>query len=125
MRCILDNSKSYPKNVTGPFIVNDGECIACCAPEHEAPDLMAFDEKGRSCFFKKQPSTPEELERAINAVHVSCTGAVRYCGNDPKILARLAELEEESRKRAEENRFKAAEEGRTLIEELKQKHGLK
>ena len=48
-----DNTKPYHKNVPGPFIVNDGECIACCAPEAEAPDLMAFDEEGHSCYFKK------------------------------------------------------------------------
>ena len=121
----MDNTKPYPKNVPGPFTVNDGECVACCAPEHEAPDLMAFDEGGGSCFFKTQPSTPEELERAINAVHVSCTGAVRYCGNDPKILVRFVELKAEGKKRVKENRLKAKEESRKLIEELKQKHGLK
>lgn len=85
--------------------------------------LMAFDEEGGSCFFKKQPSTPEELERAINAVHVSCTGAVRYCGSDPAVLARLAQREAESQKRVDENRLKARAESRRLIEELK--HRLK
>ena len=98
-----DNIKPYYKNASGPFVVNDGECIACGAPEAEAPDLMAFDEEGRSCYFKKQPETPEELDRALRAVCVSCCEAVRYTGNDSKVLERRtiveAQLREEGQKR--------------------------
>lgn len=68
----------YPLNVAGPFYVENGCCICCEAPLHEAPDLMAMDNS--HCFFKKQPSTPEELERAISAMHVSCVEALRYPG---------------------------------------------
>lgn len=118
----MSNEKPYPKNAPGDFTVNDGECIQCCAPEAEAPDLM--DNDGTSCYFKRQPSTPEELERAINAVHVSCIAAVRYCGKDARIIARLEELEEESRRRVEEGCIKAREESQRLIAELKQRHGL-
>jgi len=49
----MDIKKPYPKSAPGPFVVNDGECIGCGGPELEAPDLMAFDKRGRSCFFKK------------------------------------------------------------------------
>ena len=103
-----NNTKPYYKNALGPFVVNDGECIACCAPEAEAPDLMAFDEEGQSCYFKKQPETPEELDRALRAVCVSCCEAVRYAENDPEVLKRRtvieAQLAEEGQKRMQPQR---------------------
>jgi hypothetical protein len=43
----------------------------------------------RHCFFKKQPESPEELEKAIQAVNVCCCGAYRYSGNDPNVISRL------------------------------------
>jgi hypothetical protein len=70
-------------------------CLICCVPEAEAPDLIGFYEDpsgghGNShCYFKKQPETPEELERAVDAMSVACCGAYRYGGNDPDILRRL------------------------------------
>lgn len=82
-----------PLNVPGPFYVGRDEYISCRAPEHEAPDLMSYDEERGSCYFARQPSTPEETERACKAVWVACCGAVRYAGSDPKILERLAELQ--------------------------------
>jgi hypothetical protein len=82
----------YPKNAPGPFYVEKGCCICCEAPSHEAPDLIAHDEDGGHCYFKRQPETPEEVERAIRACRVSCVGAVRYSGDDPEILRRFREL---------------------------------
>jgi hypothetical protein len=84
--------RRYPLNAVGDFYVADGMCIACTAPEHEAPDLMAHDPSahaGYHCYFKRQPKTPEELERAIRAVAVGCCGAVRYGGRDPEVIRRL------------------------------------
>lgn len=78
-----------PRNVPGPFFTEKDCCIACRAPEAEAPDLMAFDEDAGSCYFRRQPVTPEEVERAINAVAVSCCDGVQYDGDDPAILVRL------------------------------------
>jgi hypothetical protein len=83
----------FPLNVDGDFYVEDNGCMACAAPEAEAPDLMAFVEKpgvGWHCYFKKQPSTPDEIERAVMAIRVGCCAAVRYCGDDPMILLHLA-----------------------------------
>jgi len=88
-----DLPEPTPLNAPGPFYVGRDECISCRAPEHEAPDLMSFDEERGSCYFLRQPTTPEETERAIQAVGVSCCGAVRYAGSDPKILQRLAEVQ--------------------------------
>lgn len=81
--------KRFHLNVAGPFYVEGGNCIACGAPEHEAPTLMSHEEPGYHCYFKKQPETPEEVEQAINAVRVSCCRAVRYDGHDPEIQARI------------------------------------
>ena len=70
-------------------------CLICMAPEHEAPDLMGFfdgDQAGAAnshCYFKKQPQTPEETERAINAVRAACCGALRYGGDDQRLIDRL------------------------------------
>lgn len=87
----------FPLNAPGDFFVEDGMCIACAAPEHEAPELMAHTEHeadGYHCYFRRQPETPEEVEHAIRAVCVSCCEAVRYGGNDPKILGRLEKLKQ-------------------------------
>jgi hypothetical protein len=84
----------YPKYAPGDFYVEHNCCITCEAPYHEAPDLMAHDDEGDypHCYFKRQPETPEEVERAIMACYVSCVRAVRYGGRNPKILERFQEL---------------------------------
>ena len=84
----------FPLNASGDFYVEDGMCIACSAPEHEAPDLMthAIDREGHyHCYFKRQPQTQEELLRATTAVVVGCCGAVRYAGTDATVITRLVE----------------------------------
>jgi hypothetical protein len=81
-----------PKNAPGPFYVEKGCCICCEAPSHEAPDLMAQDEDGGHCYFRRQSETPEEVERAIRACRASCVRAVRYAGDDPEILQRFRQL---------------------------------
>ncbi|HEX8457060.1 MAG TPA: hypothetical protein VF656_07175 [Pyrinomonadaceae bacterium] len=77
-----------PLNAEGDFYVEKDMCLACMAPEDEAPELMAFDEE-TFCYFKRQPETPAELEHAIAAICVSCIAALRYAGSDPVILERL------------------------------------
>ena len=77
-----------PLNAEGDFYVEKDVCLACMAPEYEAPELMAYDEQ-TFCYFKRQPATAEELDHAIEAVCVSCIAALRYAGNDPLILERL------------------------------------
>jgi hypothetical protein len=82
----------FPLNAPGDFYVEDNMCIACTAPEHEATDLMGHysdDSVCYHCYFKRQPNTAEEMERAIRAVEVGCCGAVRYGGKDPQIIRRL------------------------------------
>ena len=89
----------FPKNAQGPFYVANGECITCMAPEHAAPELMGFDEEARHCYFKRQSSTPDELERAVRAVWVSCCGAVQYSGDDANIRRLIAEYDQEGLRR--------------------------
>jgi hypothetical protein len=101
----MGDIKPYPKNAPGGFVVDDGYCIQCCAPQAEAPDLM--DNDGTSCYFQKQPVTPNEVERAIKAVCVSCCGAVRYVGDDVGIALRIKEIVDEGdRARIERDREK-------------------
>jgi hypothetical protein len=81
----------HPENVRGDFYVENGVCITCGAPEAEAPDLIEHskrDEYGH-CFFKKQPQTEDEINRAINAIAVSCISSLRYGGTDERILRKL------------------------------------
>lgn len=84
----------HPKNAPGPFYVEDGGCVACEAPERSCPDVMGHeadsDGSRYHCFFKKQPATQDELEQALDACKLCCSGAVRYAGNDPHVLERLA-----------------------------------
>lgn len=74
----------------GDFYVDSETCLSCDAPRSEAPDLMDDGENG--CFFKRQPVTPDEVERACLAVCVSCVEGVRYRGSDGAILRRLYDL---------------------------------
>lgn len=79
----------HPRNSVGPFYVENGECISCGAPESEADGLIEHDADGH-CFFARQPSTENETNAAIRGVWATCCGAVRYGGDDPQILTRLA-----------------------------------
>lgn len=79
----------YKLNAEGDFYVEDGVCTACDAAPSEAPELIVYDEETYNCYFKRQPKTLEEVEKAIKAVCVSCVEALRYSGNDTKILDRL------------------------------------
>lgn len=68
------------------------ECISCGYPKTLAPDLIHFDENSLTvdhCYFKKQPETPDEVERAIKAVLGCCCGSYRYAGDDPEIKKKL------------------------------------
>ena len=85
----------HPLSVPGPFYVEDGQCINCWTPSEKAPELFGhFEEppglRGRShCYVKKQPGTPAEVERMIQAIQGSCCSGLRYCGEDPAVLSRL------------------------------------
>jgi hypothetical protein len=85
----------HPLNVTGPFYVEEGQCIECLGPCGLAPEFVGhMDEppgmRGAShCYIKKQPATPEELDRMVEAMKTSLCSGLRYCGDDPVVLERL------------------------------------
>jgi len=83
----------HPQNAPGPFYVVNTECITCGAPHVVAPDLIAWelDSQGGEvhCYFKKQPETPDEVDRAIRAIDTSCCGALVYAGSDAEIIRKL------------------------------------
>jgi hypothetical protein len=84
----------YHENSQGDFYVECGVCTSCGAPQAEAPDLIDHSKQDGHCYFKKQPETEEEIERAINAISVSCISGLRYGGTNEKILKRLYEIGE-------------------------------
>jgi hypothetical protein len=93
-----EKRKAYELNAPGDFYVEDGMCITCGAPEAAAPDLVVFyvdsdgSDRNTHCYFRRQPTSPAELEQAIQAVHVSCCAAVRYRGSNSAVLRRLTAL---------------------------------
>jgi hypothetical protein len=82
-------------NAPGPFYSENDGCISCGAPNAEAPDLLGWYEERcgahtySHCIFRRQPSTPAEVEQAIRAMDVSCVENLRYGGTDPVVLERL------------------------------------
>jgi hypothetical protein len=79
-----------PDNAPGDFYVEAGRCLQCCLVHGEAPDVLNdLGQPFNECFFRRQPQTPEEVERAIDAICISEMCALRYGGTDPSIIARL------------------------------------
>ena len=79
----------FERNAPGPFYAVGG-CMACGAPEHEAPELMStLDETNDDTYFVRQPESPEEVERACRAVEVCCLSTLRYGGRDSSVIRRL------------------------------------
>lgn len=76
-------------NAPGPFYTT-GQCLACGAPEHEAPELLApLEDDNFETYFVRQPVTPEEVEHACRAAEVCCVSAIRYAGLDEAVIRRL------------------------------------
>src|SRR5205809_195048 len=83
------HARRCPLNVSGSFYTL-GTCLACEAPEHEAPDLLAPLGAGNfTTYFIKQPHTADEVERACAAIQSCCVCDLRYGGTDPAIIMRL------------------------------------
>lgn len=86
---VQDTYHRFRKNVPGPFYTT-GDCLACDAPEQEAPDLLApLNGDNHDTYFVRQPKTTREIERACRAIEVCCVVALRYGGTDPNIIRRL------------------------------------
>jgi hypothetical protein len=86
---VHQHPKRCPLNAPGPFYTT-GQCLACGAPEAEAPDLLAPLTGGNYItFFVRQPETPDEVERACRAIQVCCVMDLRYGGTDRTVIERL------------------------------------
>ncbi|WP_082565616.1 ferredoxin [Duganella sp. Root1480D1] len=82
-------SQRFKKNAPGSFYTT-GECLSCGAPESLAPELLAeLNDDNSDTYFLRQPTTPEEIEHACQAIEVCCVDALRYGGDDPRIIERL------------------------------------
>ena len=81
-------SRRLEKNVSGPFYTT-GDCLACAAPEYEAPDLLARWRVRTRHLFVRQPKTPREVGQACRALEVCCVAALRYGGTKRAIIRRL------------------------------------
>jgi hypothetical protein len=81
---------AYPKNVDGPFYVEDGCCTLCGVPKGIAPTLFSWD-NGESCYVSRQPATASESDQMAEVQASAEFGCVRYRGSDVAVLRRLAE----------------------------------
>ena len=91
----------YPDSAPGPFYVVKDQCMICDFPNQIAP--QSFDWSAETfrfsncidcpthCRVLRQPESDEEIAQAIEAACGSCVEAIRYCGTDPKILAKFRE----------------------------------
>jgi uncharacterized protein (TIGR02996 family) len=82
--------RRHPLNVPGPFYTC-GNCMACEAPEAEAPHLLAplRHDGNLITHFDRQPQSAAEVEAACRAIQVCCVDDLRYGGTDPRILTAL------------------------------------
>lgn len=86
------------KNVQGDFYTigywhdgeEFGECLDCLLPESLAPKLLAdIENEDTYTHFIKQPETQDEIEQACDACESCCISALRYGGQDLKIIRTL------------------------------------
>jgi hypothetical protein len=93
---VHSHPRRCPLNVAGPFYTT-GDCLACEAPEAEAPELLAPLKEGNyTTYFVKQPHTAEEVERACKAIESCCVADLRYGGQDRSIIQRLGNRSDHS-----------------------------
>ena len=65
-------------------------CTSCGLPKSLAPDLIGgVAGKGDHCYWKKQPETPAEIDRAVEVLAGQELGCHRYAGVDPDLLRRI------------------------------------
>jgi ferredoxin len=75
-----------------PFYIEQIECVMCGACEAVAPDLISHetvDKHSGTYFFKRQPETPGEIDRAIRAINGCCVSCIYYRGDDPTVRRKI------------------------------------
>jgi ferredoxin len=83
--------RPYHMNASGHFYVVAECCTSCGVPVSEAPDLFAYDDRNH-CHFKRQPTTRDEIDRALRAAWAAELECIRYGGTDADIRRRFAEF---------------------------------
>jgi len=82
-----------PSAAESPFYIDQIECVACGACEAVAPDLVDHETDPASSgtyFFKRQPETPGEIDRAIQAINGCCVACIYYRGDNPAIRRQIS-----------------------------------
>lgn len=77
-----------PNARDGDFYVEPDCCLLCGVPEGIAPEIFETGEK--HCFVKRQPCSPYEIDRTVEAMWCSEADCIRYRGDDAALLERLA-----------------------------------
>lgn len=75
---MADKKHKFSMNVAGIYYVDD-QCIACDACCVEAPRFFAMNDNDGHAYVMLQPTTPEDLKEAENAM-AACP--VEAIGND-------------------------------------------
>src|SRR3974390_343193 len=91
---VMPERKAHPMNAAGPFYVEDGCCLLCDLPRGLAPEMFRYTEAGDHCYVYKQPETPEELGRMVEAVKYAELACVRCRSRDPNLLRLLKEQQQ-------------------------------
>jgi len=87
-----DPRKRVSLNAPGDFYVVADYCLRCGLPREQASELMNDEPEYEECYFRRQPQSPIEVEKAIQAICVSEICNLRYGGTNPDIIHRLQEL---------------------------------
>jgi hypothetical protein len=83
----MSSRTRVPENVPGDFYVEEGCCTRCDVPAVEAPEHFAYSED--SCYVCRQPQTPDEVARMVNAIQVQELNCIRYGGRQRDVQIRL------------------------------------
>ena len=82
--------ESEPSSAPGDFYVENHCCTSCGVAQVVAPDLVGWVDANLShCYWKKQPTTAEEMQQAFAIFDGQELGCHRYAGRDPDIQARV------------------------------------
>lgn len=84
--------KAVPENAAGPFYVEDGCCLACGVTVDTAPEIFDWAPRQDHCYVRRQPEGEAEIYRTLQACMNSELSCIRYRGEDPSLLKRIADI---------------------------------